>query len=150
MSLLTEMAPEKTCAIIKPDAVQKGHYDEIISRIQKEHFHIVCLKKFVMSRELAEKFYTVHRGKLFFDELVEFMTSGPVIVLMLEKVNAITDWRGLMGATDPKVADSCTIRSIYGTTVGQNAVHGSDSSETARIELELFFPELIDSDETFP
>jgi len=100
------------------------------------------MKKLHMTKEKAEQFYDVHKEKPFFQELVDFISSGPVIVMALEKENAIADWRKLMGATNPEQAEEGTIRKLYGTNIGVNAVHGSDAPETAKIELGLFFPDL--------
>jgi nucleoside-diphosphate kinase len=132
---------ERTFAIIKPDAVCGGHTGAIIDRIEKEGFSIVEMRKMSISRELAEKFYAVHAERPFFGELVDFMASGPVVVLMLEKENAIAAWRDLMGATDPAKAEEGTIRKLFGISLAEgNATHGSDAPETAAFELGLFFP----------
>ncbi len=133
---------EKTFAIIKPDAVKAKHIGNIISRIEQEGFNILGMKKIHITKPQAAEFYAVHQGKPFFAELVEFMTSGPVVVMALEKENAIKAWRDLMGATNPEKAEPNTLRKLYGTNVGSNATHGSDAPETAKIELTLFFPEL--------
>jgi nucleoside-diphosphate kinase len=133
---------EKTLAIIKPDAVKAGHIGDIISRIEQEGFNILGMKKIFITKAQAAEFYAIHKDKPFFVELVEFMTSGPVVVMALEKENAIKAWRDLMGATNPEKAEPNTLRKLYGTNVGSNATHGSDASETAQIELGLFFPEL--------
>ena len=97
--------------------------------------------------EMAEEFYGVHKSRPFFGELVEFVTSGPVVIMALEKENAIADWRKLMGATDPAKAEAGTMRKLFGKSIGNNAVHGSDAPETAEFELSLFFPDLEDMDE---
>jgi nucleoside-diphosphate kinase len=133
---------EKTFAIIKPDAVKAGNSGKIIARIEQEGFNILGMKKINVSKAQAAEFYAVHKEKPFFLELVEFMTSGPVVVMALEKENAIKAWRDLMGATNPEKAAPNTLRKLYGTNVGSNATHGSDAPETAKIELALFFPEL--------
>jgi nucleoside-diphosphate kinase len=133
---------EKTFAIIKPDAVKAKRIGNIISRIEQEGFSILGMKKIFITKPQAAEFYAVHQGKPFFAELVEFMTSGPVVVMALEKENAIKAWRDLMGATNPEKAEPNTLRKLYGTNVGSNATHGSDAPETAQIELGLFFPEL--------
>lgn len=130
---------ERTFAMIKPDAVKAGKAGNIISMIENNGFTIVNMRKENVSKETAEKFYAVHKEKPFFGELVEFITSGPVVVMMLEKENAIADWRKLMGATDPAKADEGTIRKLYGSNIGNNAVHGSDAPETAQQELAIFF-----------
>ena len=133
---------EKTFAIIKPDAVKAKYSGKIIDRIEREGFNILALKKLKMTTAQAEEFYGVHKERGFFRELVDFMTSGPVIVLALEKENAVKAWRDLMGATDPAKADAGTMRKEFGANVGENATHGSDSLENAAIEIKFFFPEL--------
>ncbi len=133
---------EKTFAIIKPDAVKAKNSGKIIDRVEQEGFNIVTLKKLHLTKEQAESFYGVHKDKGFFDELVEFMISGPVIVMVLEKDEAIKSWRDLMGNTDPAQATQNTIRKLYGTDKGVNATHGSDAPETAKEEIKFFFPEL--------
>ena len=133
---------EKTFAIIKPDAVKAKFSGKIIDRIEREGFNIVALKKLSLTTAQAEEFYGVHKERGFFRELVDFMTSGPVIVLALEKDNAVKAWRDLMGATDPAKADAGTMRKEFGANVGENATHGSDSLENAQIEIKFFFPEL--------
>ena len=115
---------ERTFAIIKPDAVKAGNSGKIIDRIEQEGFNIVGMKKLHMSREKAELFYAVHAERPFFSELVEFMTSGPVIVMALEKDGAIAAWRDLMGATNPAEAAEGTIRKLFATSIGENATHG--------------------------
>lgn len=131
---------EKTFALIKPDAVEKGHTGDIITLIERNGFTIVKMEKRQLTKEFAETFYGVHAGKPFFGELVDYVTSGPVIALMLEREDAIQEWRNLMGATDPKKAAVGTIRKMFGTHIGSNATHGSDARETAQFELQLFFP----------
>ncbi|MFA6264063.1 MAG: nucleoside-diphosphate kinase [Candidatus Babeliales bacterium] len=133
---------ERTLAIIKPDAVRAKNAGKIIDRIEAEGFTIVGMKKLHLSKEQAESFYAVHKGKPFYVELVEFMISSPVVVMALEKANAIQAWRDLMGSTDPvKAAPNC-LRRLYGTNVGVNATHGSDAPQTAAAEVRFFFPEL--------
>ncbi len=133
---------ERTLAIIKPDAVRAKNAGKIIDRIEAEGFSIVGMKKINLATKQAEEFYAVHKGKPFYAELVEFMTSGPVVIMALEKSNAIQAWRDLMGSTDPvKSAPNC-LRRLYGTSVGQNATHGSDAVQTAAVEIKFFFPEL--------
>ena len=132
---------EQTLAIIKPDAVAAGHTGSIISMIEKSGFSIDRMEKGFLKKEPAENFYAVHKDKPFFNELIEFITSGPIIVMALRKENAINDWRILMGHTDPQKADEGTIRKLFGANIGKNAVHGSDSPETASHELSLFFGE---------
>ena len=133
---------EQTFAIIKPDAVSKGYTGDIINMIEEHGFDIIRMKKLRMTREQAEHFYGVHKERPFFGELVEFITSGPVIVMALEKEHAIKAWRDLMGATNPEEAEQGTIRKQYAESIGKNAVHGSDAPETAQQELAFFFPEL--------
>jgi nucleoside-diphosphate kinase len=128
-----------TFAIIKPDAVRAGNAGYIIQRITDNGFKIRAMKMLHMTRPVAEGFYEVHRERPFFGELVEFMMSGPSIVLALEKENAVQAWRDLMGPTDSTKAPKGTIRGEFGTSVGENAVHGSDSPENAKIELSYFF-----------
>ena len=130
---------EKTFAIIKPDAFKAGNAGKIIARIYSEGFTIRGLKKLYLSKVEAEGFYYVHEGKPFFDELTDFMSSGPCIVMVLEAENAIIKWRDLMGATDPKEAAEGTLRKEFGTFVGENATHGSDAPETAAFEIGYFF-----------
>ncbi len=131
--------PRMTFAIIKPDAVRAANFGAIIQRITDKGFKVRAMKMLHMSRPVAEGFYAVHRERPFFGELVEFMTSGPSVVLALEKENAVQAWRDLMGPTDSTKAPKGTIRGDFGTNVGENAVHGSDSAENARIELSYFF-----------
>lgn len=136
------MANERTLAIIKPDAVSKGLTGEIIKRIESEGFRIIAAKLIWMTKEEAGGFYRVHKDKPFYPSLVEFMSSGPCWVMVLEAEDAINKWRSVMGATDPKKADSGTIRALYGTNIQNNCVHGSDAQETARFEISYFFSEL--------
>ncbi|MFC1894331.1 nucleoside-diphosphate kinase [Candidatus Dependentiae bacterium] len=133
---------EKTLAIIKPDSVEDKNVGKIIDRIEQEGFNILEMKKTQLITKQAENFYAVHKGKPFLSELVEYVTSGPVIVMVLEKENAIADWRKLMGATDPAKAEENTLRKLYGTHIGRNATHGSDSPENAEIEIKFFFPNI--------
>ena len=133
---------EKTFAIIKPDAVLAGNIGQIISLIELNKFNIVGMKKLTLSRQQAETFYAVHKERPFFGELVDYMLSGPVVIMALEKENSISQWRDLMGATDPKKAAVGTLRYMFGASIANNATHGSDSAETAAQELGFFFPEL--------
>lgn len=133
---------ERTFAMIKPDAVREGHTDAIIDMIKSAGFTIIGRENRTIDKETAQRFYAVHKDRPFFGELVNFVTSGPVVVLALEKENAIADWRKLMGATNPAQADEGTVRKLYGTSIGSNAAHGSDAPETAEYELEIFFPNL--------
>lgn len=130
---------EKTFAIIKPDAVAAGNAGRILAMIEANGFRIVAMRKETLSRAVAEGFYAVHKGKGFFDELIEFMTEGPVVLLALERDNAIEKWREVMGATNPEKAAEGTVRKLYGTNIGRNASHGSDAPETAAFELSWFF-----------
>jgi nucleoside-diphosphate kinase len=131
---------ECTFAIIKPDAVRRGLAGDIIKRIEAAGLQIVALKKIHLSAADAGSFYEVHKARPFFESLCKYMTSGPVIVLVLQGDNAIKRWRELMGATDPKKADAGTIRKDFGVDVEQNATHGSDAPETAAQEIAFFFP----------
>ena len=131
-----------TFGIIKPDAVRGGKTGAIIQRIIDGGFKLRGMKLIHMTRAEAEGFYAVHRERPFFGELTEFMSSGPAVVLALEKEGAVRAWRDLMGATDPAKADEGTIRKEFATSIGQNAVHGSDSEENAAIEIAYFFSQL--------
>jgi nucleoside-diphosphate kinase len=133
------MAAERTLCIVKPDAVEKRKAGAILARIEEGGFTIVALKQLQLSRAVAEGFYAVHRESSFFGELVQFMTRSPVIVAVLERDNAVVAWRDLMGATDPAKAAAGTIRKQFGTNVGENATHGSDSLENAKREIAWFF-----------
>jgi nucleoside-diphosphate kinase len=134
---------ERTYAMIKPDAVEGKHVGEIITRIEREGFTIVAMKKVNMSKELAGEFYGVHRERPFYLELVDYVTSGPVVAMVLEKEDAIKCWRDIMGATDPKEAEEGTLRRLYGKHIGSNVSHGSDAPETADTEIKLMFSELV-------
>jgi nucleoside-diphosphate kinase len=136
------MSIERTYAMVKPDGVRRGLVGEIISRLEKKGFKILALKQMVISKELAEQHYGEHAGKPFFDGLVKFITSGPVVAIALEGEAVISSWRGMMGATRPWEAAPGTIRSDFATTVDENVSHGSNSVESATRELGLFFPEL--------
>ena len=131
----------RTLAIIKPDAVASGHTGKIISRITNEGFSILGSKQIKMNLSQAEGFYEIHRGKPFFEELTQFMSSGSCVVLALEKENAVREWRNVIGATNPDEADEGTIRKLYAKDLGQNAVHGSDSAENGQKEIAYFFAE---------
>jgi nucleoside-diphosphate kinase len=131
---------QRTLAIVKPDAVAKGAAGDIIASIESHGFRIIGLKMLHLKKVQATAFYAVHVGKPFFDSLAAFMTSGPVVVLALEKSNAIADWRKLMGATNPANAEDGTIRKKHAENIERNAVHGSDAEDTARFELSFFFP----------
>ncbi|CAG0910574.1 unnamed protein product [Cyprideis torosa] len=130
---------EQTFAIIKPDAFAAGNAGKILQRIYADGFLVRGLKKLYLSKVEAEGFYAVHAGKPFFDELTDFMSSGPCLVMVLEAEGAIKKWRSLMGATDPQKAEPGTLRHAYGTFIGQNATHGSDAPETAAFEISYFF-----------
>jgi len=134
------MALERTLSIIKPDAVKKNVIGQILARFEKAGLRIVAARMTHLSRAEAEGFYAVHRQRPFFRDLVEFMTSGPVLVQVLEGENAVVKNRELMGATDPKKADKGSIRADFADSIDANAVHGSDSAENARTEVAYFFP----------
>jgi nucleoside-diphosphate kinase len=131
-----------TFGIIKPDAVRAGHQGRIIDRILAAGFRIRGMKLIHQTRKQAEGFYAVHAGKGFFDELCDFMSSGPCVVLALEKDGAVKAWRDLMGATNPAEASEGTLRKEFAASIGENAVHGSDSDENAAIEVGYFFSKL--------
>jgi nucleoside-diphosphate kinase len=131
----------RTFTIIKPDSVRKGNFGKIISRLESEGFTILGIKKVGLSQRQAEAFYGVHRERPFFKDLVKYMTSGPVYVAAMQRDNAVAHLRNVMGATDPKKADKGTIRAEYGESIEQNAIHGSDSDENAKIEIGFFFAE---------
>ena len=128
-----------TFGIIKPDAVAAGNAGKILALIEANGFKLRAVRMTKMSKDEAEGFYAVHKGKPFFEGLVEFMTSGPCILLCLEKENAFAEWRKLMGATNPANAEEGTIRKMFAESIGRNAAHGSDSEENAAIELAWFF-----------
>jgi nucleoside-diphosphate kinase len=131
----------RTFTIIKPDSVRKGNFGKIIGRLEAEGFRILGLKKVSLSQKQAESFYGVHRERPFFGDLVRYMTSGPVYVAALERESAVPQLRKVMGATDPAKADAGTIRKDFGESIEQNAIHGSDSDENAKIEIAFFFAE---------
>jgi nucleoside-diphosphate kinase len=131
----------RTFTIIKPDSVAKGNFGKIISCIEKEGFKILAIRKIALTEKRAQAFYAVHRERPFYKDLVAYMTSGPVYVAVLEKENAVPELRKLMGATDPKKADTGTIRKDFGESIERNAIHGSDSDENAGIEIAFFFAE---------
>ncbi len=133
------MAIERTLAIIKPDAVGRGLTGEILSRIQRAGFQVVAIKSMQLTKSEAGGFYAVHKARLFFGELTDFMSSGKIVVLALEAEGAILKWRDTMGATDPAKAAPGTIRRDLGTTIGNNCTHGSDAQDTAAFELGYFF-----------
>lgn len=141
---------EYTLAIVKPDAISSQSTGKIIEMIEKDGFNIIRIIKGLLPRETAEQLYEIHKDKGFFKELIDFMTSGPVIIMVLEKENAVADWRALMGDTNPKNAAEGTIRKLFGTSVGENATHGSDAATTAVREIGMFFPELVKPREEQP
>ena len=130
---------EQTLSIIKPDAVERNLHDEIKNEFKKKSFSIVKEKKIHISKSEAEQFYKVHQTKPFYNDLCAYLSSGPIIVMVLEKDNAVLDNRQLMGATNPKEAEEDTIRKKYGISIDKNSVHGSDSIENAKIEINFFF-----------
>ena len=138
---------ERTLAILKPDCVRKNLTGEVIARIEKAGFRIIGMKKIRLTTETAGGFYAVHRGRPFFNSLVEFMCSGACVPIALEKENAVADFRALIGATDPKDAAPGTIRKLFADSKGENIVHGSDSAENGLIEIAFFFSsrELIET-----
>ena len=133
---------KQTFTMIKPDAMKNGHAGAIIDRIIKEGFKIVALKITKLSADKAGEFYAIHKERGFYKELVDFMSSGPIIAAILEKENAVAAFRDLIGATNPAQAAEGTIRKLFATSVGENAVHGSDSDENAKIEGDFFFSNL--------
>jgi len=132
----------RTLTMIKPDAMKKGDAGAILDKIIKSGFRIVALKQTKLTEEKAAEFYAVHKSRPFYGELVGFMSSGVIIAAILEKENAVADFRKLIGATDPAKADEGTIRKLFATSLGENAIHGSDSDENARIEGDFFFSAL--------
>jgi len=130
---------ERTLAIIKPDAVKKRVIGRIIQRIEDEGFNIIGLKMVKLSQEEAKSFYAVHKDKPFYDSLTEFMSSGPIVVILLEGEQAVKHWREVMGATNPAEARPGTLRREFGFSIERNAVHGSDSPQTAEPEIKFFF-----------
>jgi len=133
------MAVERTFSILKPDATARNLTGAINAMIEKAGLRIVAQKRVLITKAQAEQFYGVHKARPFFGELVEFMTSGPVVVQVLEGENAILKYREVMGATDPAKADANTVRKVHAKSIGENSVHGSDSAENAAIEIAQFF-----------
>lgn len=131
-----------TFGIIKPDAVAAGHSGNIIQKVTDAGFKLRAMKSLHLTMKQAEGFYAVHRERPFFSGLTEFMSSAPCVVMVLEKENAVKAWRDLMGATDPAKADEGTLRKEFGGSLGENAVHGSDSDENAAIEIAYFFSQI--------
>ena len=136
------MAIERTLSIIKPDGVEKGIIGRVVSRFESQGLKPIAMKMKLLSRTEAEGFYAVHKARPFFADLVKFMTSGPVVLMVLEGEAAVTKNRDIMGATDPKKAAEGTIRKDFATDIEKNTVHGSDSPENAKIEVSYFFPEI--------
>jgi nucleoside-diphosphate kinase len=134
------MAVERTLCIIKPDAVEKKKAGAILALLEDKGFTLVAIQKMHMSKAVAEGFYAVHKARPFFGELTEFMMRSPVVVAVLERENAVVEYRNAMGATDPAKADPGTIRKLYAASIGENAVHGSDSLDNAKNEIAYFFP----------
>ena len=133
------MAGNITLTMIKPDAVKKNTIGGILKMMNDAGFRVLAMKYMQLSKERAEQFYAVHSERPFFGELTEFMSSGPIVAAILEKDNAVEDFRKLIGATNPADAEDGTIRKVYATSIGENAVHGSDSDENAKIEGDFFF-----------
>ena len=129
----------RTFTMIKPDAVENGHIGAILEKINAAGFKIVAMKYTKLSIDKAEKFYEIHKERPFFNELVNFMSRGPIVAAILEKENAVEDFRKLIGATNPDNAEEGTIRKLYATSIEANAIHGSDSDENAEIEINFFF-----------
>ncbi len=129
----------RTFTMIKPDAVKAGNIGNILQMINAAGFRIVAMKYLQISRQQAEKFYEIHAARPFYGELTEFMSSGPIVAAILEKDNAVADFRKLIGATNPAQAEEGTIRKKYAASIGENAVHGSDSDDNAKIEGDFFF-----------
>lgn len=144
----TQQPKERTLSILKPDAVRNRHIGDIIARFENSGLHVIGIKMVRLTPEQAAQFYNIHKERPFFKDLIQFMSSGPVVVMVLEGEQAISKNRQLMGATDPKKAEKGTIRADYAQSVSQNAVHGSDSSESANVEIPFFFKanELYPSD----
>jgi len=134
---------EKTFAIIKPDAVAAHNAGKIIDMIESAGFTIIGMNKITMTQEQAHELYKEHSARSFFGEMVHAMTQSPIIIMCLEKDNAVIAWRDLMGATNPQDAAAGTVRALYGANIGANAAHGSDSLASAHRELAIFFPELV-------
>ena len=133
------MSIEQTLSIIKPDAVERNLSEEIKNEFNKNNFKIVKEKKVKLEKSDAEKFYLVHQSKPFYNDLCSYLSSGPIVVMILEKENAVLDNRKLMGATDPSKAENGTLRKKFGLSIDKNSVHGSDSIENAKIEIDFFF-----------
>ncbi|OUX38592.1 MAG: nucleoside-diphosphate kinase [Candidatus Pelagibacter sp. TMED273] len=130
---------EQTLSIIKPDAVERNLIDEIKNRFIKEKFNIIKEKKIQITKSEAEEFYKIHQSKPFYNDLCNYLSSGPIVVMILEKENAVKENRDLMGSTDPKNAENGTLRKSFGISIDKNSVHGSDSLDNAKKEIEFFF-----------
>lgn len=137
--ILPKKMANKTLMMIKPDAVENGHIGNILEKVTTAGFQIKALKLTQLSKQDAERFYDVHKDRPFYGELVAFMCRGPIVAAVLEKENAVSDFRTLIGATNPEEAAEGTIRKLYATSIGENAVHGSDSDENAEIEASFHF-----------
>ena len=133
------MSGNRTFSIIKPKAVKSGYIIPILSKIHEAGFKLIAMRFTQLTKNQAQDFYAIHKGKAFYDDLCEFMSSGPIIVLILEKENAVEEYRKLIGATNPDEASENTVRKLYGNSIQENAVHGSDSDENAKIEGNFFF-----------
>jgi len=133
------MSGNRTFTMIKPDAVKAGHIGAILAKINEAGFRIVAMKYYKLSREMAQKFYEIHKERPFYRELCEFMSSGPIVAAILEKENAVAEFRKLIGSTNPAEAAPGTIRALYATSLGENAIHGADSDENALIEGSFHF-----------
>jgi nucleoside-diphosphate kinase len=134
-----------TLGIIKPNAVSSGYTGKILSKLEDSNFSMEAIRIMRLSSENAGDFYAVHKERPFFPSLVSFMTSGPIVPVVLQKKDAVSEFRRIIGATDPNDAEDGTIRQLYGVSIEENAIHGSDSSENARIEIEFFFPDFFTS-----
>ncbi len=134
------MPSERTLCIVKPDAVERRKAGAILALLEERGFSVLALRRTHLTRVIAEGFYAVHQARPFFGELVQFMTRSPVVIAVLERENAVAEYRNVMGATDPAKAEASTIRKLYGSNVGENAVHGSDSLDNAKTEIAYFFP----------
>jgi len=143
-----EAMVEKTLAIIKPDAIKKRIIGKIIQRTEEEGFNISGLRMLHLTKEEAKGFYIVHRDKSFYESLTDFMSSGEIVIMILEREEAISHWRKVMGATDPALADPGTLRREYGFSIERNAVHGSDTPETAVWEIDYFYKKEKKEEET--
>ncbi|MDE0806776.1 MAG: nucleoside-diphosphate kinase [Longimicrobiales bacterium] len=134
-----------TLGIIKPNAVSSGYTGKILSKLEDSNFSMEAIRVMRLNSENAGAFYAVHKERPFFPSLVAFMTSGPIVPVVLQKKDAVSEFRRVIGATDPNEAEDGTIRKLYGVSIEENAIHGSDSSKNARIEIEFFFPDFFTS-----